>query len=320
MHKIAVCLAATMLSLCLTTPCHADEKILLRCKLEKGKTYSCRFASDEEVSMDLRGITLIMDTKNAVGISYFVEDVDPDGCATVVARYDTIYFKSQTPWGPIQYDSADPPVYLAAGMQIFDSLLGQNVTLKVSPDGRVKDIRGIDDLLTRILVRMDLPDGPEGVLFVKRVREMFGEKAVQEFLKGSTGLYSDDPVGTGEAWSKKGLLSIAHPLPVDYRYRLTSVKDGIARIDVTSRINRNSKAKAEPADKRASYQIFSGAERGEMEVDAASGWVIRGKYNQKLSGQIKSKGQTIPISIESNATFGPRVNQPEPKIEIIRAE
>jgi hypothetical protein len=320
MKKTAVFLAAAALFLMFVNICRADDKTLLRYRLEKGKTYSCRYTCDEEVTLELRGFTLSMDIKNAAGVSYYVEDIDQNGDATVVCKYETIYFKSRTPWGPVQYDSTDPPVYLAAGMQVFDSLLGQKVTLKVSPDGRVKDIQGIDELLSRILARMDLPDGPEGVMFVKSVREMFGEKAVQDFLKGSAGLYSDNPVGIGETWSRTGLLSLAHPLPVEYRYRLMSLKDGIATLDVNSKIKKGPGDKAEPAGKKGSYQLSSGTEHGEIEVDSASGWVIRGRFKQKLSGRIKSKGAPIPVSVESTATFGPRVDQPRPEIEIMKAE
>lgn len=120
-------------------------------------------------------------------------------------------------------------------------------------------------------------------------------------------IYPDKPVGIGDSWSRKVAVAKGFAMIVDNTWTLKARRGGIAVVEIKSAVKPNPNAK--PLDMgplKLQYDI-GGKQQGEMEIDEATGWVIKAKMTQDLSGKVRVQGgagapggMTWPISIKSD--------------------
>ena len=98
------------------------------------------------------------------------------------------------------------------------------------------------------------------------------------------------------------------PIKVDTTYTLKGNEKGVVIVDVNSK--RDFDDEVISVGKRR--MKMAGSYQETLEVDEASGWLIRSKANMRFSGEMKMagnnqvpQGMMVPISIESIITVKP---------------
>ena len=137
----------------------------------------------------------------------------------------------------------------------------------------------------------------------------FSEDQIKNMLSDMIMVFPDRPVGIGDSWTAKMILaSQSLPIEIDGTYSVKASKKGVVIVDVSSK--RHLDDEAVPIGK--ARMKIAGSYQGTLEIDEASGWVIRSKANMKFSGEMKidankqmPQGMTVPISIESAITVEP---------------
>jgi len=138
---------------------------------------------------------------------------------------------------------------------------------------------------------------------------MFGEDQIKNMLSDMIMVFPDRPVGIGDSWTAKMILaSQSLPIEIDGTYTVKGSKKGVVIVDISSK--RDLDDEGVPIGKVR--MKIAGSYQGTLEIDEASGWVIRSKANMKFSGEMKMaankqmpQGMTVPISIESVITVEP---------------
>lgn len=302
-----------ILTICFVTSCIKDkEKIQLRLCLQAGESYNLRMVAEQKISQTIQEQTQDILQTIGTGYTFDVEDVDFDGSITVKVTYHSILFKQDGPMGKFEYDSSDPPAEIPPMAMGFNALVGQSFTMIISPEGNVKDIYGVDEMLSNMIEQLDLPDFPMMDDLMKNLKGQFGDEALKENMEKMMAVFPDSPVGIGDRWTKRLVLSRGFPMILDNTWTLKARKDGLAIIEVRSVVEPNEEAP--PIDMgimKINYKL-SGEQKGTMEIQEITGWPVQGELTQKFSGQVEMEGATQlgasmswPVSIESVIRFEP---------------
>lgn len=285
-------------------------RLELRLDFQEGKTYSQRMLTEQEIHQTIAGQQYDVTQTIGMGYSYTISEVDADGNAWIKATYDSTILKQESPMGGIEYDSSNPPEVVDPAAMGFAALVGQGFRMKLSPQGYIQDIQGVDEMITRMLEQFGLLQDPALDALEQSLRDQFGEKAIKESMGNTMAIYPETPVKVGDAWNKTVVVSLGFPMILENTWTLVERQSGVAMIEVHSTIEPNlEEGPVEIGLTKLSYNI-SGEQWGTVEIDESTGWTLYSGITQQVSGTITLEGgdlgdETItwPISLESTLTL-----------------
>lgn len=288
-----------------------QDKISLRLRLQPGHTYTLRLLSEQEITETVHGTIRHTGKTIGMGLVFLVEDVRPAGDALVRITIHSATFRQEQEGKVIEYDSrrcaaADTP---SAAMGIA-AAVGESFRAILLPTGRVKQILGAEEMIGRIIEKLAIPPEVDKSLLVQEFRPQFGGEALREMIENLLAVHPEEPVDIGESWERFTMVSQGFPQALHTQWTLQSVSQGRVLIDVQSQGEPFAGDSSAPQSDLC-YDM-SGKQQGTLELDEASGWIVRGALRQQLSGRVMVKGtqgigQSIswPISVESTTSFEP---------------
>jgi hypothetical protein len=290
------------------------DKVALRLRLEKGKAYGLRMVAEQEITQTIQGQQQTMNQTVGTDYVFAVRDVGPDGTYAVTVTYKAVRFRQTSPVGTVAYDSASPPEVIPPMARGFAALVGQNFGMKVSDQGRVTEVTGVDAMLTRMISELHLPAGPMQDAVSESLRAQFGDEAIREMMESMMAIYPDQPVAVGDSWSKEVVVSRGFPMIIQNQWTLTGRRDGLAQIAVKSSIKPNEEGAPTKMGPMSLKYNMSGTQDGTLNMIEATGWTQRAAVKQEFTGQVAfsggpggDAGQNIswPISVTGTVTFEP---------------
>jgi hypothetical protein len=315
---LAIFMAVTLFSIAVSYG-DAEDKVDLRLRLTKGQSYKMKMAQDLKINQTIPGQqgqqqTMTINQKNEMKTIYTVEDVQADGTIVLKVTYDAMVFKQAIPatGQNIEYDSSDTSTAVGPMAPLLGAVVGQSLTITVTPDGHVKEIKGADEFLKRIQEKIsELPTGQTRVSVEATLKAQYSEEALKANIENSFNRYPDKPVGIGDTWQRRTTTTQGFPMIIDSIYTLKERKDGIATIDVFAMIQTNrDTGPTEMGGMKLQYNM-SGSVTGIMEMQESTGWPIRSNENLRLSGSIIGQSpqmqqpMSIPMSISGTITQEP---------------
>ena len=288
-----------------TAPASTD-KVSLRFRPREGESYKARMVTDQKISQAVQGQKQEIPQTVSFGFTYNVKEVRDDGTAVVQVSYDSVQFKQEGPMGKIEYDSASPSDSIHPMVKGFAALVGLGFSMEVTPTGKVVKVEGAGEMLSRMMESIDMPTPAARAAMEEKMKDQFGDQALKEMMEQMMAIYPDEPVAIGDSWSKRVVISKGTPMIMDNTWTLKSRGNGVAVLEVQSKVEPNPGAEAMEMGVAKVKQELRGAQSGTIELDEATGWTLRSTLNQKLSGNMViqtgvegAPSMTIPISIES---------------------
>jgi len=301
-------------SLLLAAGSPAAEKVRLALQLKAGQTYKTRFISDQKVKQKIQGQEVNMNQSIGFVYTFEVQRVDPSGNADCRVRYQSVIFKQDGPQGKTEYDSDHPPTTVPAQAKSFAALVGQGFSLRITPTGRVTEVQGVDAMVDKISQAVDLPNEAARDMMRKQLKEQFGDAAVQSQMEQMLAIYPEKPVAIGDTWSRRLSITAGFPMLLENTYTLRGRKDGLALVDVVTKLSRNPAGKPLKMGPATLSFDLSGTQQGQLSIAEASGWVERSDLKQKFSGTLKmdgAPGMTEPLSWPIEAEVEIRMDSPK---------
>jgi hypothetical protein len=194
-----------------------------------------------------------------------------------------------------RYDSSKPANKSDITSQMLAALIGQSVTSVVSPRGEILSIEGVEELVRRMISKLDIPTDIRASLI----------KNTKEKLKSQTGqmmglaVFPESPVAVGDSWTTQNSQSAMVPILLATRTTLAALGNGLATLSLQSKITTNTKANAvEIGDTKSSYEL-SGTQSGIMRVDQSSGLPQSFELHQRLTGRVFVASDKIKMPKEN---------------------
>ena len=275
---IAVLLVAGM-----ATRAQADTE--LRWKFKKGE--KTRYEMKMELTQDTKAGDMPFQVRmnQTMDMTWEVTDVGDDGTATMNQTIDRVRMELTLPQagqGPIKYDSQQQEKAPGTEMlaKIFDAMVGKPFVIKVTPLGKVVDLKTPEAILAAF---KGMPAGQGG---------MFSEDGLKQMISQSMLPMPEEPVAVGKTWEKTAETQ-APPFgkqitTSEYKFAGEEEVDGkkVDKIDLTLDMKFEASA-----DAKARFKFKDNTSGGQVLWDNTAG--------QPVESQITSK-MTFEISVDTN--------------------
>jgi len=261
------------------------------------------------------------------GLECEVEQVDANGVTLLKMTYLTFKAINKTPRGQSEYDSTKPDTIgeYAYGA-ILSAMIGQSFVVKVTPQGKIAELDGLDEMHQRMAEtvvenedkatmqsyareqaataeqdakrRIDSVNQKYGSREkrIEATREKLvngphsGEKYVKEMVNNVIMSFPGGLVGIGDSWQAwTALFSLGDTELDDCTYTLRENKQAAVSVDISSKVEVD---KDEPIDSKdasagSSRTTLSGSCQGSLEIDPRTGWMLHKNVTLRCSGETK---------------------------------
>jgi len=202
--------AAMAVGLVAAAPSSFAQEVTLRYGWTKGEETRTRMTQQASASISAGAIpggpgNGSVESSMSQVFRTIVEDVAADGTATLRQVIESVRMEFNTPLGKTVFDSAskdsDPTASnpLSKTMSAaYSAMIGQSLTMVVSPKGTVQKIEGMSRLMERVLnaqpqdrIAPDVLDG---------FRNTFSDDTTRDMLGWGTAPFPDRPLHPGDTW------------------------------------------------------------------------------------------------------------------------
>jgi hypothetical protein len=248
-------LNSQFLILCLSMLfCSVATADSLKFKFAPGDKYSLVSVTEQKVAMVVDGNEQASEQTTQLECNFDVEEVDESGCAWAKYTYKRITMKLRAAKQKVDFDSdanqAKTPMQAAP----FRLAMGEVLYLRVTPQGRIEKINGLQALITSAKAKMGNFAGADKVS--QSITQLFAEPAVRRQIEDQLMIFPEPALrsfsGAGPnepdtTWSRTRILSSAEAgyfkaeqvedvnLVFEKTFRLTPKKsgqNGVAVVDV----------------------------------------------------------------------------------------
>lgn len=269
-----------------TTP--DATKVQYALKLAEGRSYYVRVVFDEDIVGQAGKRKLSAQRSTGLGYTFDVNSVDEQANALVDCTVSWVRYKQKVTGGTpanqdVDYDSSDEnkqtiPRIKGPGDPLGDiafwyarfvrALLHEKFTLKITPRGRVQEMRGLKEIRNNIAEKLGRKD-----LALQDVND-FKEYFVRQlpFLTPLE-IYPERAVAIGESWTRTE--ELAHQQN-EHTWTLKNRQDGAATIEVDTIIT------FEKPPTQVPEFPYSARSHGRIVIDEATGRILRSKTRQEF--------------------------------------
>lgn len=273
----------------------AVDKTLYRLKLEAGKQYYMQTINELQFSDPTPAKEQSMVMTIGTGAKLDVNSIDANGNARVTYTYKWIKHGIKGDEEKV-YDSSKKDSTVPEEFQWFAPLLEESFSLKISPEGRISEIKDLEKV--RSNVQQKLPPGPTKELAMNSLKQWLDEQTLRESIENSIAIYPDKPVGVGDSWSRIVTYSSGTAMILESKWTLKERENGVAVIEVDSTIKPNPQAKpVEMGQGITSSSEFTGNQQGLIEIQESTGLIIKSNINQQMSGQNTITRSGVPDKV-----------------------
>lgn len=283
------------LALLFAGPSHAQEKVQLRLNLQKGQTFEQVLAMQQKMSQTFQKQRFDIETQTRFTLHMEVLEKNDDSSVKIKTTYQSASMDVRGGSFGKQvieshYDSTKPNNKAGSSSQVVAAIIGQSITTTVSPRGEVLKIEGWDKLAQRILDSLKVPAAQRAQML----------KAMQSGMKSQTGqsmnlaAFSETPVGIGDSWTTQNSQTTTVPLLLSTRYTLAAIENGVATLNVQSKLSANPDSSAMEVSGSKVKTDFSGTQNGVMRVDESTGLPQNFELHMRAVGRVSINNAKMP--------------------------
>ena len=264
----------------------AQDGIQPRLNLEPGTSYICTMDMTRHIMQTTGGDNQVMEQDLLLEWDYKILSKKDNGNYEISARYDRV--KSSQTFGmqKVEFDSDSMPDYIDPSMIGYKHMVGSELKMEITPEGRVKKLDGFQEILDKIIEELNIPDSPERNQIINNLRGQFGDEAMRQSFEQITSFYPEEPVNTGDQWHSESAMDVGFPIVVDSDYKLLSRENGMAEIDVAATVHSNPGSDNIDMGSFSLTYIIDGTQNGRITLDESSGLPVSSDITQQFTGTV----------------------------------
>jgi uncharacterized protein DUF6263 len=295
----------------LAAPLYA-QNVTLRYHWNKGETLSYRMViltNSQVTGMPGRGDARVQQTMTQT-LKIAVDDVAPDGTATLKQTFDSVRMEMDGPMGKFVYDTASPapatsnPMAQSMG-KVLGAMVGETILVIQAPDGTVRRVEGATRIMDKIV--KSLGADPSAAAIGQALKTSLSDDALKATLEQSFTKLPAAPVKPGDTW--KGEMTMGNEMigkitgAVDFTLKaLDGAGDAAAaRIGVAITMKQDSTPPPGPGGMVVKLQDARGD--GEMFFDVGKGRIRKSTMKSTMPSTITGQSPDgNAVSMQNNTT------------------
>lgn len=191
---------------------------------------------------------------------------------------------------PLPKDTSSALNPLTMMSRLFHAIKGQQFQMKVDPDGKVLEVKGMEEMAEKIINSMNMGDEFRETLD-KSFKQQFNEASLKEQFERAFFIFPGKEVKVGDSWVKEQGIPGGAPGKFKTTYTVDEIEGEMVNLDVKSVFSG-----MEESTK------MTGTQSGTMVVDSRSGLIMEsdldmdieaeeGGQKVKMKGKVKIRGR-----------------------------
>jgi len=263
---------------------------MLKFDLEKGKAYDYEMTIN--MDQEIMGQEIKMDMT-----TYYSMNVNGDdgGTKTIAASFERFKMKTAIAGMNLDVDTdkevktdtadikADP---LSVINKVFGAIKGQKFSMKVSPEGKITDVTGFENMAENMANSLGLDEGDKAEM-MQSFKGQFNPDEIKQNLERFWYIFPNKEVKLGDTWDKTSQVGGKMPATYKSTYKVTEIEGDMVTLDEVSRIEA----------KEGEAVSLSGEIKGTIVVDSRSGLVVTA--DQDMDMKASAQGMSFAIKGKS---------------------
>ncbi|HHG83922.1 MAG TPA: hypothetical protein ENJ82_04170 [Bacteroidetes bacterium] len=305
---LTLILTALLLPLAITscTQAGSGEKIHIGLNPKAGDSSKLHYSTKQTVSQKMMGMSIDIEQVTELFIHQEVVEKDADGLSKIRVTYERVIFSQDNAMvGKTAYDSktVKPNEQIPPSAVGYATMIGNSFSMYINEKGEVQKVEGVRDLFANMLAQMDSAEGT--AVMADQIKAAFGPEAMKRNMQQLVAIFPDAEIGIGDTWQDKIDMAGEFGLKMENTYELESIKEDAFVLQLKSVISTAKDAKLDMGGGMDIEYDLKGSQEGTMEMNRASGMLIRSSVVQKIDGIVKAGGMDVPMSMESINTVEP---------------
>ena len=278
------------------------ETTALKLDLTPGESYRQTIDSHQTITQTIGAMAQIRTQAMLVGLQYEVKEKDSAGLMTCKVTFERLKTEAGNGNDSTMYDSAAEGVSVPAIYMPYASLIGQAFTASITPLGRVREVKGMSEIIDAAVDTMDMAPEQKYQL-AGIIQSQFGNESMQKLLEQTLAIFPGDPVAPGGSWSNEVDTVGMAALRLKNTFTLDAIED-TAKIAQTGELQSEAEATVIDMSGFEMESKMSGTQTGTFVLDASTGWILNSSATQKLSGEMTTT-LTDPATAKKRAIHIP---------------
>lgn len=275
----------------------------LALNLEKGTTYFQHTTATVTIDEDVSGQKININTTISGTMSFKVIDKSGDDYHLETA-YTELSMSMKTPNGEMSFSSKKPADDKDVFSILLRNMLDHPFTITMQPNGKIKEIKGVDSLWNNIMTGLPEMDEAKKTQILKQLKETYGENSLRGNIEQITAIFPDAKVKVNDVWENRVQLKATMSALVINHFKLAAYNKQFANIEDSANM-KTTDAETQVNGLPAVYNL-SGTTISKIKIDSKSGWITEAEIKQHLKGTVDIKdnpqipgGLSIPMEMTS---------------------
>ena len=305
LKKIVMILCASMM---LVGVIGCGKAFAFNLTVQKGEEYNSHMSTVQETVMIFNDQEMKTKQNMDMNISMNILDVDKEQNITISYTYDSMKMVVDSAGKKMAYDSTQDHSNNPLS-SIYSGILGKQFTVKLDKQGKVLEVKGLDDIIISTID--NAPGTAEQKQALKdNLKQSFSDETIKMMIQQNMNNYPPQNIKVGESWENTANMNVLFPMSVTNKCKLLGEKDGLLMIEMQSAIHADTQNNAVDIMGVKANVLLDGEITGNINVNKKNPLLQYGRVTQNISGEMeletgKETPQiiTLPMKITSTATF-----------------
>jgi len=268
----------------------AQKSYVLKQNFPIGKTYDFTLISDQIINQQMAGKKLSLSQN--IGTAYSFDIRNGEGLEKdIEVTYKRIFMKSKGMGNLLEMDSDDADT---TKENSFRGLKGATFHMVMLPDGSIRSLTGIDQMVTKMVSKMKA-DSAKAANIKASLSQQFNAEGMKQTMESSLKIYPNKSVKIGDSWTVDTKMQLTMPVETITKYTLKAVKDNIAYLNINGTLI--SKGSFQSMGNKIDTDL-TGTNVGDAELDLKTGLILKSHLRMELSGKMQIGGQNIDFELQ----------------------
>ena len=172
-------------------------------ELRKGDVFTIEQKAEQQISQSLDDTSHDL-TNEVSGIIQFRVLEEKDSTYLLEFMFNDLIFKIESSLQGVLLDvHAGEPRAGDAQAAVFNGLLNMPVQMELSRKGKILEVIGGEQMISKVLEKSGLPEGFSRSVMKKSLEQQYGSSALAESYEQMTYFYPGKPVAENDQWSNR---------------------------------------------------------------------------------------------------------------------
>lgn len=263
----------------------AREKVTLQARFEAGEIRVLQVVTEQTLVQGYLDRQLKSAQEMRVNLVAQTREVNADGSAWLVLRYEAMRLRLEVDGSIFEFDSSRPVTFESPLGSALAVLVGQSVMVRVTPQWRVVEVRGLDPLWSTMMGLLNSPILQDDLR--RTLSGHFDDAGLSGILQRAGSWCPEETMELGQSWSFDESVSAWLPMRVAGKMTLAELTKETATIHLEGAISADPRENLQVLGRQRVTGELIGRQTGDFVVDRGDGWLRSGEVNQRLSGKMR---------------------------------